>query len=314
MGRPIKKKFFGSDNVNDGLTYTTAGGEGVASIAYTNRGTNYSAGITVTAAVSPIGGTTAVITPVTVFANGAINTATISTAGTGYLTAPALTITKPANVVTTGTTYNPASGIVTVGTTTGLYVGMAANVGFGSYKITAIWTGNSNVLMTGSNTAALSSTPISFGDVGASGALTAVLFTPDVTANTIQGNAWTTNSGLGKVCDILKQEGARLYRVTNANDTNVQCRLVPTGTNGVNSPTVAAVTTAGGPVAVGQMTINATDHLGGTYWVTKLSSRTAVLVQGGTGTPGTFWTNYAKVRWTSTGAATTTTVQIAQNA
>ena len=84
MGRPIKKKFFGSDNVNDGLTYTAPGGEGVSSITYTNRGTNYSQGLTATAAVSPIGGTRAVINIAAVStANGRIDTATVTTAGTG---------------------------------------------------------------------------------------------------------------------------------------------------------------------------------------------------------------------------------------
>ena len=32
MGRPIKKKFFGDKNVNDGLVYSAAGGEGISSI------------------------------------------------------------------------------------------------------------------------------------------------------------------------------------------------------------------------------------------------------------------------------------------
>ena len=62
MGRPIKRKFFGVQNVNDGLTYTAMGGESVSSITYTNRGTNYSQGLTATIAASPIGGTSAVIT------------------------------------------------------------------------------------------------------------------------------------------------------------------------------------------------------------------------------------------------------------
>ena len=313
--RPIKKKYFGDDNVNDGLTYSTAGGEGISSIAYTNRGTQYSAGITVTAAVSPIAGQQAVITPVTVFANGAIDTATINTAGTGYLTAPALTIAKPGNVVVTATNdafWQDGSNL-RLSSTTGLFVGMYANIGGATtVRITNIY-GDGNIR--GSNTYGNVSTGtvVTFGDTGRNGSLTAVLASPSVTANTIQGNAWTISGTSGTKADINKQEGARLYRASNANDLYGLVKLVPTGTNGVDSPTIAAVTAAGGPTAIGEMTIEATDHLSGTYWVTKLSGRTAVVVSGGTGTPGTYWSDYSKVSWTSTGVADASTVKIATN-
>jgi hypothetical protein len=38
MGRPIKKRLFGTDNVNDGLVYNEAGGEVVASVTTTTAG------------------------------------------------------------------------------------------------------------------------------------------------------------------------------------------------------------------------------------------------------------------------------------
>jgi len=315
MGRPIRKRFFGTDNVNDGLTYSDAGGEGLSSITLTARGSAYSQGLTATVAVSPIGGTRGVIGLTINSANGRIETATVSTAGTGYLSAPAVTLVKPSNVVVTGTNlafWQDGSNI-RLSSTTGLYVGMYSNVaGHTTVTITNIYTDGN---IRGSNTYGniSSGTPIVFGDMGTGGAVTAVLAATPTTANTIQGNAWTSSSAFGAKADIIKQEGARLYRVNNNVDLNGLVRLVPTGTNGVNSPTIAAVTSAGGPVAVGQMTINATDHLGGTYWVTKLMGRTAVLVSGGTGTPGTFWANYAKVRWSSTSAATVTQVKIDSN-
>ena len=328
MGRPIERRYFGVDNVNDGLAYSLAGGEGVNYVNVTNPGSNYSLGATITFSPSPIGGTTTTGT-LNFFAtdgtgNLGIQGVTVTNAGTGYEIggAPTVTVVPPANVTVTSTAFsgNLAGNVLTVTSTAGLYIGMhttGGNLAITSH-IQAIWTNNSNILMSAGTTSTYNSAyPLTFYDRGylqGVAAFTAVLYTPDVTANTIQGNAWTVSSGTGKICDIVKQQGARLYDVTNANDTAYQCRLVPTGTNGVNSPTIAAVTSAGGPTAIGEMTIQATDHLSGTYWVTKLEGRTATIVSGGTGTPGTFWADYQGVPWTSTGAATSTTVSIAQNA
>lgn len=319
MGRPIKKKFFGSDNVNDGLTYSAAGGEGISSITYTNRGTNYSQGLTATAAVSPIGGTSAVLTPIAVFtANGAISSATIATAGTGYVlgAAPVITLVKPANVATTITTYT-ASATAKVGTITGLFVGMAANVGFSATNvITQIHSGNSNIVMSGTTTGVIVASAATLGDIGSAGSLTAVLAAPNVTANTIQANAWITGATIGSLGDIVSQRSSRRYRVTNTDGTDV-VRLVPTGVNGVNSPTVAAVVAANGPVAVGQMTLTAFDSDNGAYLVGKLESRTALLFPADIGgySAGVQFTANSHARWTSTGTATeNVSVKISTNA
>lgn len=305
MGRPIKKKFFGTNNVNDGLTYSAAGGEGISSITYTNRGTNYSQGLTATVAVSPIGGTRAVLTPTLVHtANGAIQSTTIATAGTGYTTAPAITLVKPANVATTLTTYT-ASATAKVGTITGLYVGMAANVGFASTNvITQIHSGNSNIVMSGTTTGVIVASAATLGDIGTTGSLTAVLAAVNVTANTIQANAWINGGTIGSQADIVSQRSSRRYRVTNADGTGV-ARLVPTGVNGVNSPTVAQVVAAGGPTATGEMTLLATDSAGGVYLVGKLESRTCLVYPAAIGgSAGTQFTANSHVNWTSTGTAT----------
>ena len=306
MGRPIKKKFFGSDNVNDGLTYSDAGGEGLSSITYTNRGTNYSQGLTATVAVSPIGGTRAVINIAAVStANGRIDTATITTAGTGYTTAPAITLVKPTavNVLANNVGYFPDAANLRLASTAGIYVGMFSNVaGAPTAKITNIYPdGNVRANISFGNVS--SNTPVNFYDAGASGSLTAVLAATTVTANTIQANAWTTTSGVGQQADIVSQRSSRRYKVTNATETDV-CRLVPTGVNGVNSPTVAQVVSAGGPVAAGQMTILATDSDGGVYLVGKLESRTALLFPAAIGgSAGTQFAANAHARWTSTGSA-----------
>lgn len=305
MGRPIKKKFFGSDNVEDSLTYSDAGGEGISSFTYTNRGLNYSQGLTATSAVSPIGGTRAVIVPVVNTGNGRVDSVSITTAGTGYTTAPALTFTKPANVAVTGTNdafWQDAANL-RLSSTTGLYVGMFSNVaGAGTSMITNIYTdGNIRANVTYGNVS--TGTPINFYDAGASVNITAVLAAVTTTANTIQANAWTTNGTIGSQADIVSQRSSRRYRVTNSVETDV-CRLVPTGDNGVNSPTVAAVISAGGPTAAGEMTLLATDSDGGVYLVGKLDSRTALVFPADIGgSAGTQFAANAHVAWTSTGSA-----------
>ena len=317
MGRPIKRKFFGVDNTADSASYGSgAGGEGLSSITYTNRGSAYSQGLTATVAVSPIGGTRGVITLAVSTANGRIDTASISTAGDGYTTAPAITLVKPGNVVVTGTTAFPANANITVSSTSGLYVGMTANTGFtATAYITNIGTYGTNVVtMSATNNAAKSAAGISFGDTGASGSLTAVLSTPNTLANTIQANAWTTNGTVGQQADIVSQRSSRRYNVTNATETAV-CRLVPTGVNGVNSPTVAQVIAAGGPTAAGEMTLIATDSAGGKYLVGKLESRTALLFPAAIGgSAGTQFAANTHAIWTSTGSAVVnTTVKLATN-
>jgi hypothetical protein len=314
MGRPIEKKYFRGD--------TGEGGEGVLSITVTTPGNNYSQGATITFAASPIGGDTATgtISPATPqqTANLWIASAAVTSAGTGYLTAPAITINKPGNVTVTASAFsgNLAGNILTVSSTAGLYAGMHISHGniAQTSHIKTIWTGNSNVELSGGTSSTfVAGLNATFGDVGRNGVLTAVLYSPSYSANTIAANAWTTSSGTGLVSDINKQEGSRVYYVVNATDANDRVRLVPTGTNGVNSPTVAAVTAAAGPVAAGQMTINATDSAGGTYWVVKLEGRTATIVSGGTGTPGTQFSDYQQVQWSLDPATVNVSVQLDNN-
>ena len=311
MGRPIKRKFFGVKNVNDGLTYSDAGGEGVASLTPT-AGSNYSKGLTATVAVSPIGGTRATVSSITTNGGGAITAAAVGTVGTGYDSAPAVTLVKPATVTTlaTNATFTPDSANLRLTSTAGVYVGMFANIGSNpNTVITNVYSdGNVRANITFGTISA--NTPIAFDDRGTGGALTAVLAATTTTANTIQGNAWTTNGTTGTICDIVSQRSSRKYRVTNSVETAV-CRLVPFYTGG---PSAATVTSAGGPTAAGYMTIQATDSNGGTYWVTALDGRTATVTPGGTGTPGSQFGANAQPIWTSTGSAVNgTTVKIATN-
>jgi len=311
MGRPIKRKFFGVNNTNDGLTYSAAGGEGVTSL--TVRGANsYSAGTTISFAASPIGGTTAeasitFVTPTTLNpGNGNVASYSITTAGTGYTTAPAVTFNKPGNVVVDGVTGVYGNVIkFSSGVTSGIYVGMVANAFFTSAhlgnptRVIAVNATTGNVTFSMANTAAISS-PISLGDVGFGGAITAVLASVITTANTIQGNAWLSTGTIGKAADIVSQRSSRRYRVTNADGTDV-VRLI-------SATECTAANTAGGAPSAGTMTITATDSAGGTYWVTKIDSRTATITPGPVATAGTQFGPNAQVRWTSTGSAVLDTV------
>ena len=318
MGRPIPERFF---NGTGGAG--SPGGEGISSLTV-EGGNSYSAGTTISFSASPIGGTTAAATITFVTpadgapGNGNVASYSITEAGGGYTSVPTVTFNKPANVVVDG--FTQIAGKVfkfSSGVTSGIYAGMVANVFFTTTtlgnptRVVSVDVASGNITMSTANTAAISS-PISFGDVGRLGDILPVLIPAVTTANTIQANAWISTGGSGRVSDILSQKGSRRYRVTNNQGTDV-VRLVPTGDNGVNSPTVAAVTSAGGPVAAGQMTIQASDSAGGTYWVGKLEGQTVLVFPGGTGTPGTEFAANSHVIWTMNTAVASTSVKLATN-
>jgi hypothetical protein len=295
MGRPIGKRYIGANRTTD------AGGEGISSFTYTNRGSNYSQGLTATAAVSPIGGIRAVIVPVVNTGNGRVDSVSITTTGTGYLTAPAITFNKPANVNVTGTNdafWQDGSNI-RLSSTTGIYVGMFSNVaGKATVMITNVYP-DGNIRANASYGNVSASTPIAFGDLGASLNITAVLAAAVTTGNTIQANAWVgTTESCGNIADIVAQKGSRRYRVTNSVTTGV-CTLVAN----------AAVVVAGGPRGAGEMTITATESTGGTYFVYKLDSRTATIWQG----TGTQFANLAQVPWSMNAAVANVSVKITTN-
>lgn len=106
MGRPINKKFFGNtnspyDNEQTGGTSGT-GGEGVATIAINNSGTNYATSSTINLTFSnpQIAGGTKATGRVTTNGAGNLATVTLLNAGSGYTSTPTVTV----NGGTTGTT------------------------------------------------------------------------------------------------------------------------------------------------------------------------------------------------------------------
>jgi len=98
--------------------------------------------------------------------------------------------------------------------------------------------------------------------------------------------------------DIIKQQSARRYKVQTSDGTAV-CKLVTTNALGAN-----------------EMSIMATDSAGGTYLVSKLTARKAVLVptantHSGTSSAGTQFASGATAKWTFGSAVLNDTVTIA---
>jgi hypothetical protein len=219
MGRPIKQKFFDPrpDTPADGSDRILIGGESVSSLTFSDIGEGYYAAnvaITLGAPQLPTG-IQATVSSIVLFGNGAIDTFTLS-GGTGYTSAPAVTIT--------GANTTPAVATATL-------TSAVRNVIATSAFIPAANGGSSAV-----------------------------------------------------VGDIVKQVGARRYKVVTAQGTG-KCKLVTI------TPTA------------GTMTITATDSLGSTYFVKKLEERLVTLIQDTDGGSGFDYADGKKAKWSLTGSA-----------
>ncbi len=111
------------------------------------------------------------------------------------------------------------------------------------------------------------------------------------TQNAIAGSAFVTGGQNRTSIDIVKQTGSHRFLVKTVDGTGV-CSLV-TAT----------------PSAAGEMTIVATDSADGTYFVTKLTNRTARLVPG----TGTQFASGAVVPWNLVTAVINVSVKVASN-
>jgi hypothetical protein len=110
--------------------------------------------------------------------------------------------------------------------------------------------------------------------------------------NAIAISAFVPGGSSAVAGDIVKQIASRAYRVTTAQGTG-RCDLV------------AAAPTAG------QMTMTAVDSAGGTYYVTKLTARRALIVKGDrTGTQFTTGTAGITIPWSFDAAVLNQSVQI----
>lgn len=300
MGRPINKKFFGNlnrpyDNEQTGGN-SGVGGEGVSGIAVSNSGTLYSQGTTLSIGGPNIKGGIPATISYSINTAGNITVAVVEP-GTGYTTAPSLTVTKAATVTSTTNSGVTATNTFTVSSTVGIAIGMLiAGAATGSSGYVQEINGNVITTTVPNNDNWTNAANLTFTDAGSGFAKTVSIASSVTTQNAIAFTSFlTTGSNAVALGDILKQEASTRYLVQNSEGKG-QCKLAATDA-----------------LVAGQMKIIATDHSGSTYFVTKLTAHKAVLANR-TGTSTALISIAAGGRgvggWTL-GAATGTVVTIA---
>lgn len=285
MGRPIHKKYFGNRNTNTAVTEDDGlGGKQVAGVTLASLG-SYTTRPTVTFSAPDLAGVGGVTATGTVTSEVVTATTSNGITGTGYVVGDLVTFAGITGVV--GYVATVGSGVGEIQSITFTQAGTSRG------EFTTLPASLTNVAVVGGS-GTLGTVNIAFrakevvitnpgsGYTDATDA--AATFTQSVTGTTV---LTTTNEkaiaafafvtgGSNKIADIVKQVGSRRYKVQTADGTMV-CALV---TNGVAN-------------AEGEMTITATDSDGGTYYVSKLSSRIATLVAD----TGTQFEDGARVAW-----------------
>lgn len=280
MGRPLNKRFF------DPASGTN--GESVASATITNQGSYVIIPTVSFSAPALPSGTTAVGSAVMEAA-----TATLNEGGAGYTAGDVLVVGGGAvEEDTTGGVYVTqttvvvstvdGAGVITAFTALsvrGAYSDLPQKVVGGSRAVNLALDGGTGtgasvnvawrvlrITVSNSGTGYVSSADaaITFAPTGA--AATAVLTT--VGDNVILARAFVVDGTQSLEADIVKQIGSSRYVMANTEDSS------------------AVVLVSSNSLVAGQANIRATDSLGSTYYVTKLTARLAVLVRwvdGGSG-------------------------------
>jgi hypothetical protein len=188
------------------------------------------------------------------------------------------------SVGTEGDGYSAANAVVTFsapqiqGGTTATGTVVIGNTAVGNI---------SSVVITNSGSGYTSAPSVTFTGANTNVAVATATLTATVTnALSVQARFSSTNRASGN--DIIKQLGARRFKVRTQDGTRAFNLVART------------------PAAAGEMAIAATDSANGTYWVKKISGRTATVIQN----TGTEFANGAKVRWTLDSATLNTTVRI----
>jgi hypothetical protein len=298
MGRPIKKKYFGNtirpyqNQASGGKT--GVGGEGVASVTFSNSGTLYSQGTTVSFGQPNVnGGIRATGTPV-IDTAGLLRGVTFTERGTGYTSAPTLTVTT-ATGVTSASTGTTGVNIIYPASTTGIYVGMkviGANISASATYVTSVVSGAINLTWPNAGTVNAS---IAFVDAGSAQANSTALFATTTSQDAIAFTSYLiTGSNAVAAGDIIKQESSRRYLVRNS--------------QGIGQVKLSATDS----LTAGNMNLIATDGGGSTYYVTKLTAHKATLINR-TSTSTALVANLV-AGWTLGVATGTNQVSIAKNA
>lgn len=303
MGRPIKKRYWLRGG---GATAAIASTFSGVTLSINNGGSHYSKGATLSiTAPDWVDGVQATAS-MTTNGSGSITAATIGNVGNGYIGVPTVTVVKPATVSISSSTANSGNGglnTFTVANVTGISVGMlisGASTGFNGY-VSAI---NGNIITStvNNNGTWTNASNLTFSDNGSGATFNVGLTNAETDTGTIKTTAYLTTGSSAVNSAIIKQEASHRYLVEN-NQGRGQCKL-----------------TATDALSAGLMTILATDWAGSTYYVTKLTSRKALLVNR-TGTSTGMITMVTDglgyktgiAKWTTTGAATGTTVVIQTN-
>lgn len=329
MGRPINKKYFGNRNTGDPLSTADnygIGGKGVKTVALGTAGSAYSQGLTATfgapnlPAATPAVGDSHAGTPgsvqatlgVTVYANGVVSGYTVTDGGSGYLSAPAVTLLKPGNVNLLAGNVTSSGNVLTVSNINGIYLGMkvidtttGGNIASAPRTVNSLDTANLKVTVSGASIPSgnVVADNIRFYDAGTSAAAGTVTMT---TVGVDAGFKFPTFSisayvpgGSAKQGDIIKQESSTRFRVVTA-DGNAVCKL-----------------TTNSSVASGEIRLSATDSHSNTYYIRKISGRTVTVwpsnqTGGGSYEFGDVVTNSngTRVRWNVVAAVDTKSVVI----
>ena len=328
MGRPLNKKYFGNRNIGTGgnevggslsnsqnYADDRIGGEGIASITWSNRGSWLSA----TSGSAPLAG---LAVPAPTLPGGVQATWTnyfgahVVTTGAGsvdlevgakyeYAPIPGLEV-----VVATSTDNgtNATFTVTAAGSTTALLQDLtgvlitkkAGEAGVASFlvdiklKIVDTVIGEKGSGYTGAETFTVTLVN------GASGTAPAgtIVLTTTGQANAAQNTTGTNEDAIigyayidggREVIDIVAQKGSKRYIVKGASGT-------------INTAMLIADTAA----AEGEMEIRATDSDGGTYWITKLTSRLAVVEPDS----GTQFASGQRVKWNLSGAVEDVSVEV----
>lgn len=189
----------------------------------------------------------------------------------------------------TGTLYTTSTTIALTFTAPQVAGGVAA-----TGQVTTNALGNVATVTLTSSGSGYTSTPTATVDEATTG--TVATFTVTLTSSRANGISFTSYIPGGGAArtggDIIKQESSHRYLVRNSDGTG-QCRLVAS-----NSP------------VAGQMFMVATDSLGSTYWVTKLTARRAIVTRRSDGGSGYEFATNSRAGWTL-GSASTGVVSIA---
>lgn len=293
MGRPIKKQFFGN------LNTPPVGGEGINTVTVISSGTLYSQGATavITNPQLPEGVAASVSAGIL---NGGVTVVNVNSAGLGYTSTATVTMTT-ASGVTKVSSGAISTTTITVANTSGIFIGMTitGNAGLGGAgdapRVVAI-NGTSTVIASAANDSTMTGVTLSFRDLGSG--FVAITSLTNTRINAIRSTAFIPAGDGGtaaREADIVKQESSRRYLVETAEGIG-QCRLVAV---------------ANASLVAGQMNILATDTLGSTYYVTKLTARRATLSTA-TNNGGFEYASGNVAGWTL-GAATTGTVSISNS-